>query len=323
MPGLGPKLGVKRPRDEAANDLTLTLSQAHWGAFAPLALGGGNFRARSNQTLSGIKSGYHEASVTTDTFVFLRAAKDLGNGFHKLPSHAPSNSFFETYTDKVVQSKTLHWLLKYADGFRSDTAQSILSAPQGTAAGHSGSELDLSGQSAAHDLLRAKIMELLRLDPADHKGLSERSLVVVMASTAVSAMAPGRIARSIPTASLKAGEPAQKNWEANRNEAKRRVNELMAELNKDELSFVWKQAQSFIDSTQVGVKDRRRIPSLRATSPQRDESERPQGEVAGGAYLSAEPATLAVKSRPTSLSEVGRYVTEPFRGPRRGLKKAV
>lgn len=317
----------KKARYNSAQDLTLTAAQAAAGGFRPMSLNGGEFRVASNPTLANYSSGYHEASVTTDTFIFLRGATDNKNGTHTLPGTVPKGSFFTPYGGTVVHSDNLNYVLKYADGFRTDTAQTILSAPVGLAAGHSGSGTDTTGQSAAHDLLRKKIMDILVLPPTTTKGLTERSVATLLASITVTSMAPAEIARKITggTATLKAGDTARAQWEAKRNEAKRRVQEMFDTLTPDEKAFVHAHGDDFMDSTQSGLTPKpRRIPSLRATSPERDINggDLTLGEVAGGGYLAGAAAatpTLALKAPPelTALTDLGPSVTEPFRGLRR------
>lgn len=314
--------GKIRQRYEADSDSTLTEHQAKQAGFHPQAWQSDEkFRYDSNP-LKGksYNSGYHESAVTTDTFVFLRAAKDLGNGTAILPATAPKNSYFEDHTGKLVSSTVLTWVLKNADGFRTDTAQTILSAPGGKSAGHSGSDLCLAEQGPAHDLLRDVIMRVLPLDPAKAKGLTERSLVVLFGSITVTSIAPGELARTLPggTASLKAGTDAKTRWESNRNEAKRRVDELLSGLSTDEHAFVLSQAGSFMDSTQEGVvSNRRSLAPKKATSEERDESVPTLDEVGGVGYLNGTTATLAQKAPPLQLAQQGLGMTESFRGGRR------
>lgn len=309
-----------------ASDRTLTPKQSKQGFFR-LKLKSGytlkqlrrDFRARSNLTLGGYKSGYHESAVTTDTYNFLREAKENKDGTHTLPT-APKISFFAKFNGKKVFSSTLETVLELADSYRTDTAQTILSAPEGRAAGHSGSGIDLTGQSAAHDLLRQKAMDILQIDPKTTKGINKKSIATLFASITVTSMAPGEIARTVTggTKSLKA-ESAKETWEERRNEAKRRVEAHFAALTPDERSFVNQHAISFMESTQVKVRqNRRNIPSLgrspRATSPERDTRGGGINEVQGGKYL-LNPSNIA----PTLSAEAetsGLYFTQPFRADR-------
>jgi hypothetical protein len=309
----------KRPAYDASEDLTFTESQAKRRAFRLGLEKGGDPRHPSTETIHKYSTGYHESSLTTDTIEYLRQAKDNNNGSHTL-ANVPSGSY-KGYGGQKVYSSTLSTLLKYADGFRTDTAQTIMSGLEGKGAGHSGSEVNTKGQSAAHNLLRAKIVEILQLDPKKTKGLTERSLLVFQGAVTVASMAPGQIARTVKggTASLKGGKRAQENWEPNRNEAKRRVDETFDALDSDEQGFVRSHAASFLDSTQLGVTAGQRVLSLkRPTSPIRGQA-LVSGEVSGGDYLTGAtaPTLRATKKPPVSAAEMGTYMTEPFRAQRR------
>ena len=320
----------KRRVYETPEDTSLNKKQATTGAFST---GAGNFRSPSNPTLQGYRSGYHEAALTTDTWNFLKKAQPqyshsgppTHTDKHRLPGSAPQNSYFEQWTGQWVYSKTLEWVLRAGDGFRTDTAQTIISAEEGLPAGHTGSDLSLTRQSEAHDLLRAKIMELLRVDPKT-VGLTEASIHVIMGAMTVASIAPGEIARKLAggTASLKAGKPAKKKWEENRTEAKLRVRESFDLLTPDEQAFTNAHARSFLDSTQENVPSlKRRRMGPRATSPLRETaiSLASPGEVAGGGYLATEPSLQARKATPMSkpgrpLAGMGMFVTESLRGER-------
>ena len=322
----------KRPLYETEKDPTLTKKQAKEQAFYK---GADDYRTGSNPTLQGYSTGYHEAALTTDTWKFLRRAKPKSHhqsshptatDKHILPGTAPQNSYFLDWTGKWVYSRTLEWVLRNGDGFRTDTSQTIMSAEEGFPAGHAGSDVSRKRESQAHDLLRAKIMELLRIDPKT-KGLTEAAVVVIMGAMTVASMAPGEIARGLVggTSSLKAGADAQDDWEENRTEAKLRVNETYDLLpTQDEKDFVTAHAVSFLDSTQekVPTLQRRRIAS-RATSPLRSTAG-VAGEVAGGGYMITQPTLKATKASPMSspgmpLREVGMYMTESLRAGRRAV----
>lgn len=303
-------------------DPTLKKSQADDGYFSSV-LDGGDFRSRSNPTLAGYSSGYHEAAVTTDTYNFLIKAKDNGDGTHTLPQTAPKNSFWADYTGEEVYSKNLEYTLKYADGFRTDTAQTVLSAPGGLAAGHSGSNLDTTGQADAHNLLRQSIIDLLQTNPQTN-GFSEESVVTTLAAITVTSIAPGEIARTVKkgSASLKSGSTSKTKYELNRNNAKRKVEAIYSNLTPAEQIFVNENSKRFMDSTQKGVSKKnkiRAIPSLRATSPERKIKMSSANEVAGGDYLPLKPTLAPAKLPPKMLIETGMYVTEDFRGLRRTI----
>lgn len=300
-------------------DRTLTKGQGEAGYFRNISKGG-SFRTPSNKTLSGYSTGYHEAAVTTDTFKFLRDAKLNKDGTQTLPKNAPKNSFWKKFTKQKVNSKNTEFILNKADGFRTDTARTILSAPGGRAAGHSGSGLNTEGQAAAHDLLRKAVWELLKVPPKT-KGFSERSVALILASITVTSIAPGEIARTVKggTGSLKAGDIAKKNYEANRTETKRRVEYLYNALTPQEQQFVDMHVRLFMDRTQEGVpvNKRRKIPPKRATSPERGRGIIVPGEVAGSGYLKPSPLLKPLKLPPIVESSTAMYVTEHMRDVRR------
>ncbi len=313
-----------KPRYARVSDPTLRRTQADTGYFSKYPRR--NFRAPSNPTLDGYSSGYHESAVTTDTYKFLSEARNNGNGTHTLPD-APKNSFWGKYTGERVDSKVLEYILEFADGFRTDTAQTILSGPEGLAAGHSGSNIDTTGQSAAHDLLRESIIKLLKTDPKKTPGFTEKSVATILASITVTSIAPGELARNVKggSRSLKA-KNVKLNYETNRTEAKRRVEAIYGTLNRVEARFADLHIQEFMDSTQqegVPQNDRRVRPSLRATSPERDTSSIKPNEVAGRGYLSSSPTLAPLKRPPSKLRDIGMYITEPFRALRRLFPGAV
>lgn len=278
-------LAAKAHLYASADDLTLTKSQRLHGYFRDV-LKGGDFRYASNPTLGKYSSGYHEAFVTTDTFNFLRRAADNGDGTHSLPSSGGSG-FWAAQRGKKVFSSTLLIVLKYSDGFRTDTAQTILSAPEGRAAGHSGSDVNTKGQKGGHDLLRQSVLDLLTLDSAT-TGMTEASIVAAMGGIVVTSIAPGELARTAigGTASLKAGTPAKVNYEFNRTGAKRKVEARYNSLQPSEKIFTHGRVSRFLENTQAGLASRpRSIPTKRATSPERDPAASLTDEVAGGKYL--------------------------------------
>lgn len=307
-----------------ARDLTLTAHQSWQGGFAPDASEDKKLRVKSTKTLQGYSSGYHESAITTDTFQFLMGARDKGDGTLTLPDHAPKGSYYEEWIRRPVNGTVRGWLLDIADGFRTDTAETILSAPSGQAAWHaSGTKAQsLEGQEAAHNLLRDKIMTLAQADPGHEVGLTAESVLVILASMTVTSMAPGELARTLPggTSRVKGGESARKRWEARRNEAKLRVEELYKCLGtKTERDFVHAHASDFLKSTIGSGKPGREMPDGRSTSPPRSKKLDPQaqGEVAGGSYKSLSRPKKAVLSTPDSLVERALWITEPFRAQRR------
>jgi hypothetical protein len=305
------------------NDRGLTIAQSKLGGFKPdLYKDGkpGEFRFPSNPTLNHHSTGYHEAAVTTDTFNYLRSAKSNMDGTHTLSDKVNKGSYLKQFAKKKVDSQLFKWILKHADGFRTDTAQTILSGKNGTVAGHAGSGIARKGEPSAHDLLRKVVMDILQLKPSNNNGLTEKSVAIIFGSVTVSSMAPGKLARKVTgkTKSLKAGQLAKKDWEVLRNKAKARVETLFNKLDAKEKEFVRKHAVNYLDSTQIGVpaNSRRVIPTLRATSQERDDAEVLVDEVAGGDYKNG-GQTLQVDKQPPEVEFLGLYVSESLRARRR------
>lgn len=283
-----------------------------------------SFRYRSNKTLGGYSSGYHESVITTDMFLYLRRAKLSTNGTTcTLPHYLLRSSFFYKYNGAKVRSDTLMMMLENADTFRTDTAQTVLSAPGGKVAGHSGSALSLKNQAAAHNLLREATMNVLLNDMNDGgtKGLNKESLAVLFSAITVISMAPGKLARNIDggTSALKAGKVAKANWEQNRNKAKVRLDALYGSLDTDSQKFVMFHTDNFLDSTQKNVNvQRRSLCSANPHTPFRGPSQVVPGEVGGEDYSlnGAFPPPLDLRA-PAAPESFGAYVTQVFRGDRR------
>jgi hypothetical protein len=221
----------------------------------------------------------------------------------------------------IVSSDVRNTMIRFADRYRTDTAQTIMSREGGRAAGHSGSGLSLVGQAEAHNLLRAKIIDLLTLT-FGMDGYTERSLDVVLGSITVTSMAPGVVARTIKggTSSLKAGATKKKEYERNRNKAKLRLAEMHAQLSPLEREFAENHARDFLESTQRGITPEREIWLGMPASPLRDESE-VYDEVAGLLYLHPQPSLAADILPPAATSRgSGFYISEPFKNDRRILQ---
>ena len=296
-------------------DKTLTSSQASKRVFRGMK----DFRSKSNPTLKGYSTGYHEAVVTTDHYNYLKSAKDNLDGTHTLSSS--KSSVFAKYSGIKVDSSILNDIMELGDSFRTDTAQTILSAPDGLVADHSGSDINTVGQSDAHNLLREKVMNIVLL-PKSTKGLSKRSIATIFAAVAVTSMAPGELARTVTggTSSLKGGIQAKQDWEKNRNEAKSRVKAKYNTLNTDEKKFVTNHATEFMDSTKPKIPTLifpRQIDTSAPISPRRDENYEisSPNEVAGLGYdgTAIAPPTL---SPPSNENETGAYTTQLFRADR-------
>lgn len=320
----GNSLAKRSQLYEPGGDRTLTGTQAARHAF--YMEGDRSFRKDSNRTIYSYSTGYHEAAVTTDAYKIYKDATDNHNGKHTL--NVPNEQSFFKHGDEVYSS-SLKLVLGLADGYRTDTAQTILSAPDHKAGGHPGSEIALTGQPGAHDLVRQKNMDLLRLDADSTAGMTEHSVAVIFASVTVTSMAPGELARTVEggTTSLKAKQ-AKPVWEENRNEAKARVQLLYDNLLPEERTFVDIHTKDFLKSTQTsegikGAKSKgsysRYMAPSRSNSPMRKTRGGDAGEVQGGSYLSSPEGSkrTAQKAPPLSPREFGMYVTEPFRAERR------
>lgn len=249
-------------------------------------------------------------------YTFLKKAKPKPNspGIHILSDDVSKQSFFYAHRNTEVPSSTLETLLTVADGFRLSTVRTILSGPDGTAAAHEGSGLKTTGQPAAHNLVRAAMMRLLKL-PSTTKGLSENSIFYLLGAIVVTSMAPGEIARTVEggTAPL-TFIPAKKTYEQDRNEMKASVESFRERLTDDEKSLADSQARLYLESTQGRGRRSRRIPSLRATSPERETGQVVANAVAGGGYRG--PASLKPKkSLPTDNTLIPLAFTEKGRIP--------
>ena len=317
-----PTLGAPpRPPDRdqyhPLTDWTLTRNQAAIGGIRPdTAMATGNLRDYSYPTLGGHSSGYHESVITTDTFRFLWDARPTGKGTHVLPT--VSRPVLGDYALVEVDDKVRDFAMRYADSFRTDTAQTILVAPGGRPAPHSGSDLSTKLQDKAHDALREKALELVSLDPAT-PGFTELSLGTVFGAMTVASMAPGEVVRTLAGggAGLKGGDEALDNWEENRNEAKLRIDEVMSGMSDDERKFVITHASDFLDRISRGGSVPRKTETLRARSPDRDAGIKVPGQAAGGGYLSGGPVRWASESPPADSAHLGLYLTAPFRAARR------
>lgn len=304
------------------------------------------FRGTSNETVEYYSAGYHEAFVTTDTFKLLRAAADNRDGTHTLPS-APKNPYFSKYKNLnpalqgrrgiTVHSSTRAILLKFADGFRTSTALSFLTGPDGKPAAHVGMDLTTEGQASAHHLLRASVMEMLELDPWT-TGMTEDAIVGAMASVVVASIAPGALAGRIEdVAEAKMGPRQLASHEERRQEMKARLWDYVSRLSPDERGFVAARVQSYLNRAQAGLAandpDYRRLgvaPTLGSGSSQLSDSDSDdpweflphtphrslassgQGRPGGGGYLDPQP-TVAPSSRAATLADVGHHVTQPGR----------
>jgi hypothetical protein len=298
------------------NDLTLTKSQAK---LARISSGIGSLRVSSNITLKGYKTGYHESGVATDTFDLLSKATAKDGGI-KHTLHQPNpKSYFKKYHGHEVYSKTLKQFMELADGYRTDTAQTILSAPEGKVGGHAGSGINTKNQPYAHDTVREANIEILKLDP-NTKGLSKRSIAVLLGAISIASVAPGELARKVKggTATLKAGESAKQHYESNRNEAKARLDLAFEPLTTEEKAFVVHYSSEFLDGLESENNHKRYLHQGRSHSPFRSANSVTPSEVSGvGYHFSKSTLNPAGTLPPDEVNHTGLYITQPFRSDRR------
>lgn len=312
MPGLGkrkkigsnqpPKrfnsLTIEIPEYNYKSDLTLTQNQVKnkGGAFQTTNKKGEiKYRLASNKTQNfdnsnkQIRSGYHEAFLITSEF--MKGSKNEN--------------------EKIV--------FEISDGFRTDTAQTILSAQNGKIAGHSGSGLSQENQKNAHDLLRSVTDQISN----DHRTLSPGVINVIGSAITVASIAPGILARTIKggTSSLKAGKKAKNNWEINRETAKNRTVDLFNQLTKVNKEIVLEYVKCYFDEINPTGSTPRLLAGKLPVSPRRNNIlSNVKYEVQGGQYLgnSSKFTFENPKSTLKPNSEfVGHYVTQPFRADRR------
>ncbi|MDH6599768.1 hypothetical protein M2306_000462 [Myroides gitamensis] len=291
------------------NDKTLTNAQNRQRAFRTLR----KYRAASNATIHRHSSGYHEV-VPTD---FIEKIVEVNHVQNTI-----TRSSLTRFNGITINPDVQASLQTLADGFRTDTARTILSSAQGRVAGHSGSGIIQTNQAEAHDMLRNATFKLLEM-PLNGLGLSEKSVACVLGSIAVTSIAPGMYARNVQggTRNLKDTD-FKLNYEQAREEAKSRVEHLYGDLTLSEQSFVYEHASNFIQTVSPpatrGRQQERLIPQGRATSPRRSLDVRTD-EVSGGAYLQqgGVHVLLPQKDIPQDIEAIGFWITEPFRADRR------
>ncbi|MGS2762043.1 hypothetical protein [Sinomicrobium sp. M5D2P9] len=307
------------PKYKIEKDDTLTRSQSKNKQFKSNR----GFRNPSNKTLAGHRSGYHESAVTTDTYTYLTQATNNNDGTHTL-ANATKNKIFKKYVNTKVNSKILNHVINIADGYRTDTAQTILSRSNNRIAGHSGSGMPLSGQAEAHDLLRKSVMDILTDGDLAKSTSSEEVIAIIFGSMTVTSIAPGKLAQTLISKkhTLK-DTTAGPIWEANRNEMKKRVSKMYAKLDDDSKQIVLKYAKDFISSTQDTTLNQpdRYLEVDEPHSPMRDEDLLPGVKISGGSYAKGKrKLNTNTLSPPDNTTHAGEYITAPKRAKRRKLK---
>lgn len=304
----------------ALDDKTLTKSQAKSGGFRPdvvkqvsagKSIGKTAFRSPSNQTKRGFKSGYHEAYVVTDATTILSQRKKSGQGFAQLPK--TKSGFWKKHSGAKIIEKNIKPAMEAGDGARTDTSRTILSAPGGKPAGHTGSGVKTTGQSEAHNLLRDQSVRVL----AD-SNVTPAAQGVIAGMTTLWSVAPGQSAATATGASKLKDKQAKKTWEEDRNEVKKRLWADFEQLSKAEQKTVLKHDEQFHKS--LGDKKRKRSMDrpgspLRETGPSKKNS-----PIHGGDYFKKQPSNKKPKVGPpksASPRDTALHITEPLRTQRR------
>jgi hypothetical protein len=305
----------KQRKYAARDDRTLTSSQRKSGSFrkdvvdnvsAGRSSGKGAFRSPSNPTSRGFSSGYHEAFVVTDAVDQLSRRKVGGKGFSSLPKN--SRGYWKKHSGAKFPEKNLRHVLEAGDGARSDTARTILSAPRGGVAGHSGSGVHTASQSQAHDLLRDQSIRVLS-DPKIKPDVQG----VIAGTTTIWSIAPGKYASRAKNAAKLKDSSAKSSWEEDRNEAKLRVRASFRQLPKKDQQRVLKHEENFVDS--LGDKNRKRSRN-EPGSPLRETGSRKGNAIHGGDYFAKQSKSKRPRLDPpakASPRETALYITEPFR----------
>jgi len=327
------------------SDLTLTKQQASTGQFKST----NSFRSSSNPTTENYSSGYHESMVVTDVHDKLQKSlnKETSNNtnFDFTYTNPQYGGQFKDQNTISLNKQTAKLMLELGDGFRTDTAQTVLSAPEGKGAGHSGSNMSTSGQNNAHDLLRDATFTIMQEPLDDKKGITKDSLAVLMGANTVSSIAPAKVANTVPYSKGKTSLKAQKvqeDYEARRNLGKVRVGKAFDKLTDQEKTFVKDRSQSFLNSTLDKSKPgTRKLDPNRPSSPLRETDSASTDTFKGGDYVSAKtkvdldnigtdsatkklvnvPLFEPSLAPPTNGKEMGNYFTQVFRGQRRTLDK--
>lgn len=310
-------MGPPPRRYSMKGDLTLTLQQSSQGGFRPevveTSLSGRDsksFRFPSNPTLEGYNSGYHESFGTTDTVKHISKRKaSRKQGLSDMPT---ARTGFYKKKRRGMREKNLEVLLGASDGARTDTAQTVLSVPGGGGAGHTGSGVKTSGQSKAHDLLRDVFMKVSR-----DEDMTPGAIELIGGSLTIASMAPGKVARTVTDSRKLKATKGSKNYEGNRNIAKRRLKALQKESDPQDVELAMKYMEPVMDKFPD-----RHFARKRLSSPERDISGPKEG-IQGGDYLPGDqiglpelfPPKRSGDKRKDATSTLA-FLTESFRAPR-------
>ncbi|MFN8673153.1 MAG: hypothetical protein U0457_13875 [Candidatus Sericytochromatia bacterium] len=261
------------------------------GSFNPLIVNG-----------EKIKSGFHEVVPTN-------IIEDFHEKYTSLSSSSSSSS-------PSYNKDSLGIILSVSSSFRTDTARTIMSDQNGEVALHVYSADDPHyhfNQERAHDLLRAPLVDIAKLDPSTEKGLTPNSVACVIGAISVSSMAPGESIEnefvkhpndllSITGANKPRDGSSFASWEDNRNIAKQRVNAVFSTLNPDEQAFVRRFSANYLTSVGRSIDTSHE----RATSPVRGASAMgAKTKCQASAYLNASSSSLGAPSVALSSTSLG------------------
>lgn len=281
------------PRYRAADDRTLTPSQAKAGAFKKEAtekIVKGNkttsaeFRAASNPTkaASAHSTGYHEAAAPTDMAVFL-SGRTKGAVESTLPA-TKSKSALRHFSGGKIREANVRPVMEASDGARTDTGRTFVSVPGGGAAGHSGSDTHTAGQAAGHDFNRVQMMKMLRAPD-----LTPPSAGVASAALMVMSMAPGERAARVKDAGKLKDRGARKTYESDRNAAKTKLSRYHRALSAADQATVMRLMGGAMGDLQDS--GRHLLPDA-PHSPLRHPTGPTGAAIAGGSYMQPPPLAL-------------------------------
>lgn len=292
---------------ELKSDKTLSKLQKITGSFRRKS----SYRVESRKTSLGHSTGMHEEVVPTDVMKLFDNAKPQKNGKIRVVS-TNKNSPFSIHGPIDAHPEVFKWVVEAGDGFRSDTARTLLSV-KGEAAGHSGSNLSTKNQQAAHDAIRETLITILEKEPSSQ--VTKRSISVAFASIAMISYAPGELIRSnLKNRSLK-DKSAALDWELRRDAGKQKVDKLWDGLSLEEKKFVRGIAQQHLNrvatSGSTPAASARSLELDRARSPTR--SLKTLDGVQGGGYVSGPLMAVGVAGPPKGIREIGMYASSDRR----------
>jgi hypothetical protein len=285
LPTATPPLSPMASPYSASGDRTLTAAQASSGGFRPIGtdrviaarpIQDSDFRFPSNPTTAGHSSGYHESFAPTDTMRFLSHRTVNSDGTATLPPWS-SNTVLPSYSGSRIREENVRHVAEASDGARTDTAQTILSVPGGSAGGHTGSGVRTTGQAAAHDMQRHATIRTLQ-EPGVTAGVAG----VVAGATTILGIAPGQSASSAEGAGRLKDKPARSDYEYRRNKAKRKLDRHFTSLPPAEQATAIRLVRPGMSA--LGDSGRHLLPD-RPYSPIRDPVGPSGAAISGGGYV--------------------------------------